>query len=203
MRPRSLAVIASFAALLTAAPAYAGPTTYTWSPASGGTVNDSSITFGANESGNEKAKATAYQISSLSAGSSFATATLARYPGGLGLTISNEAAQPPTRALDNRTGSTNGRYELLLVQFDNANYRNMGFQIGWSQSDSDMQVWVGDAAAGLSLSGSNGACGRSCDFTELGLLGLGRAPTFQNAALGTAQTVGGALTGRYLLTVSR
>lgn len=205
MRTRSLAVIGSFAALLMAAPAHAAAT-FTWNTTSGGTVNNSStMTFGSTQNANEKAKVTAYQISSLSAGSSFSTATLAQYSGGLGVTSTNETTQSPNHSLDNSTGGSNGRYEFLLVEFDSANYKNMGFQIGWKQSggDSDMQVWVGNAAAGLNLAGNNGACGGSCDFTELGLLGFSQVQTFTNVALNTTQTVGGALTGRYLLIANR
>jgi hypothetical protein len=203
MRTRSLAVIASLGAMLMAEPVHAAAT-YTWnteSPA-GTVVNSSTMTFNAAQNASEKIKVTAYQISSLSAGSSFSTATLSQYSGGLGVTSTNETTSSPNHSMDNSTGGAggiNGRYEFMLVEFDSANYKSMGFQIGWSSNDSDMQVWVGNAAAGLNLAGSNGACGGSCDFTELSLLGFSAVQTFTDVALNTTQTVGGGLQGRYLL----
>src|SRR5262245_20858730 len=82
----SLAIVASFAALLLAAPANAAAT-YTWTTDSGGTVNNSNtMTFGSNQNVNEKVKVTAYQIGTLASGGAFATAGLAQYSGGLGVT---------------------------------------------------------------------------------------------------------------------
>lgn len=216
MRIRSLAVIASLAASLMAAPAMAD-VTYSWNAASGGQVNSSSqMTFGATQNANEKIKVRAYQIGTLAAGGAFAAAGLAQYSNGLGVTSTTvssgktETTNSPQHAMDNdvrTSGGLNctdncGSYEFLLVEFDSANYKNLGFKIGWKQNDSDMQVWVGNAAAGLDLS-SNATCGASCDFTELGLLGFSQVQTFPDVALNSTQTVGGQLTGRYLLIANR
>lgn len=199
---RFLAVMGAFAASVMVAPAQAA-VTYTWNTASGGSVlNSSSMQFSSTQDSNEKIKVTAYQISTLSAGSAFSTAGLVQYGGGLGITSTNETTTSPNHSMDNQTGGTNGiygRYELMLVEFDSATVKNMGFQIGWSSNDSDVQVWVGNAAAGLNLAGSNAACGGSCDFTELSSLGFSSVQTFTNVALNTTQTVGGGLSGRYLL----
>lgn len=200
MRTRSLAAIASLAASLMAAPAIAA-TTYTWDT-NGNSGPNSQLTFSSAENPNEQIKVRAYQISSLSAGSNtFQTASLYQYSGGLGITSTGENGTSPNHAIDNSTSS--GRYEFLLVEFDSNKYTNMGFQIGWSQNDSDVQVWVGDAAAGLNLASGNACNGGACDFTELGLLGFNNTQTFTDVPLDTTKTVSGQITGRYLLIAGR
>ena len=187
MRARSLTVIVSLAALM-AVPAAAAPMTYVWSTAPTGTVNDSSsITFGASDNTNEKAKITAYQISSLSPGSSFSSATFARYPGGLGGTSANEPAQSPSRSLESRTTAVEGRYEFVVAELDNA-------RIAWTQNEPDGPIAVGNAVTGFTFAGSNSVCGAACDFTELGLLGGGSVK--QGIVLSITRPVASSLMGR-------
>lgn len=171
MRTRSLVVAVSVAAFLTVAPAFAAAT-YTWD--TNGPNNE--LTFSSGETPNEKIRVRAYQISTLSAGgNTFQTALPYQNTGGLGITSTGENGMSPNQAIDNRTSS--GRYEFLLVEVDGNKYTSMGFQIGWSQNDSDIQVWVGDAAAGLNLASGTACSGGACDFTELDLLGFGLSPT--------------------------
>jgi hypothetical protein len=200
MRIRSLAVIASFAAALLAAPAFAA-TTYTWNTFSpGGTAFSQSGSGAGNQYtftwGTESVKVRAYSLDNLTS-ATFQTATVGLYDHGLGVTYQGESTTSPNHALDNV-----GKFDFLLVEFDGPT-SNLGFQIGWkngSTGDTDVQVYVGTAAAGLNLT-SNGACGGSCDFTELGLLGFGSAQTFDNVALDTTKNVSGQ--GRYLLISGR
>ena len=190
MRARSLAVIVLLAAPMMAGPASAAPMTYVWSTAPTGAVNDSgSITFGSNDSANEKAKIPAYQISSLSPGSSFSAATFARYPGGVGVASPNEASQSPTRPSGGRASPLQGRYEFVVAELDNAG-------IAWTQNEADAPISAGSAVADFTFSGSDANCGAPCDFTELGLLGHGPAKTFPAVTLNATRPVAAALVGR-------
>jgi hypothetical protein len=197
MRTRSVAVIASLAASLMAAPAFADAT-FTWNTKDNGsyTGNSSQYTFSANGNPNEKVKVRAYSLSGLTTSSTFQNSSVGVYSGGLGVTSSGESGSPQ-HAVDN-----SGRYDFLLFEFDNSNYKNFGFQIGWKDTDSDVQVWVGDAAAGLNLTNA-AACNSSCDFTDLGLMGFNAPETFDNVALNTTKSVSGQLSGRYLLVAGK
>jgi hypothetical protein len=154
MRARFLG--AAVAASLLAGPAHA-TTAYTWDTTGSYTASNDSLVFSA-ENPSEKVKRRAYQISTLSAGRSFTTATLTQYSRGLGITSTNETTSP-TRAIDNDASSpSSGRYEFLLVEFDGANDKNMGFHIRWKQNDPDREVWLDNAAAGLNLT-NTAVCG--------------------------------------------
>jgi hypothetical protein len=198
MRVCSLAVIATLAAAVMAAPASAA-VTYTWDTTGSFTTSNGSMVFKSQQDPNVTIKVRAFQISSLSAGAAaFQAATLDDYPGGLGVTSTNEVTTSPHHALDNDRNS--GRYEFILVEFDKK-YTDLGFEIGWRQNDSDMQVWVGDAAAGLNLASGTACGGGACDFTELSTLGFSAAQTFTNVAVGDTKTAAGQ--GRYLLISTR
>lgn len=150
MRIRSLAVSGALAASLLAGPAHA-VVTYMWGTTGRDTTNNGPLVF-SGERPNETVKRRAYQISTLSAGGAFATATLTQYSGGLGITSTDETTRSPNRGIDNDASSPSAaRYEFLLVEFEGANNKTLGFQIHWKQDDPDVQVWVGDAAAGLNL----------------------------------------------------
>jgi hypothetical protein len=196
MRTRSLAVIASFAASLLAAPAFAD-VTYTWNTKSPGgssySGNGSQYTFTSN---GETVKVRSYSLSGLTTSSTFQTSTVGIYDGGLGVTSNGESGSP-NHAVDNV-----GRFDFLLFEFESADFTNFGFQIGWKSGDSDIEVWVGNAAAGLNLTNS-GLCSGSCNYEDLDNMGFGPSQTFSNVALNTTQSVSGSLSGRYLLVSGR
>jgi hypothetical protein len=202
MRIRPVAIIATLAASLIAAPAFAD-VTYTWStkspggsnPVQNGSGHGNQYTFTSN---GETLKARAYSLSGLGAGTNFAASTVNIWDGGLGVYSPSEPSGSPNHAVDN----VGGRFDFLLFEFDSANYKDFGFQIGWKQTDADIQAWVGNGAAGLNLT-NNVACGGSCDFTELGLLGFSAPQTFDNVPVNSTRSVSGQLSGRYLLISGR
>jgi hypothetical protein len=154
MRARFLT--AAVAASLLAGPAHA-TITYTWDTTGSYATSNGSLVF-SSENPSEKVKRRAYQISTLSAGRSFTTATLTQYSGGLGISGTNETTSPK-HAIDNDASSpSSGRYEFLLVEFDGANDKNMAFQIRWKQNDFDREVWLDNVAAGLNLT-NTAVCG--------------------------------------------
>lgn len=192
--------MASLAAAIMAAPASAA-VTYTWDTTGSYSGNSSQMTFSAGQNSNVKVKLRAYQISTLSSGSNtFQTASLYQYSGGLGISSQSELTSSPQHAIDDSTSS--GRYEFLLVEFD-GKYKEMGFEIGWWDNDSDVQVWVGDAAAGLNLASGTACNSGACDFTELNLLGFTHTESFTNVPVDSTRNVSAQVTGRYLLIAGR
>lgn len=192
--------MASLAAAIMAAPASAA-VTYTWDTTGSFSGNSSQMTFSAGQDSNVKVKLRAYQISTLSSGSNtFQTASVYQYSGGLGISSQSESTSSPQHAIDNSTSS--GRYEFLLVEFD-GKYKDMGFEIGWYDTDSDIQVWVGNAAAGLNLASGTACNSGACDFTELNLLGFTHTESFTNVPVDSTRNVSGQVTGRYLLIAGR
>lgn len=176
MRIRSAAVIGSLAAALLAAPAMAD-VTYMWNTETGGstvTGNSSQYTF---TSGGETVKVRAYSLSGLTTSSTFQAASIGIHGGGLGVQNSNESTSSPNHAVDN-----SGSFDFLLFEFESGNFKNFGFQIGWSSTDSDVEAWVGNAAAGLNLT-SSGLCSGSCNFEDLDNMGFGPSQTFSNVPL--------------------
>jgi len=201
MRTRSLALIASLAASLMAAPAMADAT-YTWNTYSpGGSTNSVSGSGAGNQytftSGSSSIKVRAYSLDNTTS-ATFQTATVGLYDHGLGVTYQGESTASPNHAVDNV-----GKFDFLLIEFDGP-LKNLGFQIGWkngSTGDTDIQAWVGTGAAGLNLAGSTACSGGPCDFTELASLGFGSTQIFNDVPLDTPKSVTGQ--GRYLLISGR
>jgi hypothetical protein len=195
MRFRSAAAIASLAGALFATPAFAS-VTYTWNTESGGspvTGNSSQYTFTSGES----VKVRAYSLTNLTT-STFQAAGIGIYGGGLGVTYTGESTTSPNHAVDNV-----GKFDFLLFEFESANFSNMSFQIGWKDTDSDIQAWVGGGAAGLNLTNSGLCTGGTCNFDDLDDMGFSAPETFDNVAIDTTKNLTGSLTGRYLLLSGR
>jgi hypothetical protein len=196
MLTRKIVLGVGLALPLLSAPAWAAPS-YTWNTT--GDNSGSQLQFSASGYPSELVKVRAYSIGGTSSGNNFTAEQVNLYSGGLGVrTIStspDESSSSPQHATDN-----SGRFEFLLFEFDSAKYKLTGFEIGWKDTDADIQVWVGGTStAGLNLAGSNTACGGSCDFTELGALGFVQAGTYDDVQTNTLKSVTTNTTGRYVL----
>ena len=197
MRIRFAAVIGSLAASLLAAPAMAD-VTYTWNTETGGSSYTGSASQYTFSSGGESVKVRAYSLGGLTTSSTFQTSSVGIYDGGLGVhnTATGDSGSP-NHAVDNVS-----RFDFLLFEFESDDFKNFQFQIGWRSGDSDVEVWVGNAAAGLNLTNS-GLCSGSCNYEDLDNMGFGPSQVFNDVPLNTTQSVSGALTGRYLLVAGR
>lgn len=196
MSIRKLVLGACLALPLLSAPAWAAPT-YTWNM--DGSGSGSQLQFSASGYPSELVKVRAYSLGGTSSGNNFAAEQVNLYSGGLGVrttsTSPDESNSSPQHATDN-----SGRFEFLLFEFDSTAFKATGFEIGWRDTDSDIQVWVGGTStAGLNLAGSNVACGGSCNFSELGALGFVQAGTYDDVQTNTLQTINTGTTGRYVL----
>jgi hypothetical protein len=194
MSIRKYVLGACLALPLLSATAWAAPT-YTWNTT--GNNSGSQLQFTAGYP-SELVKVRAYSINANLGSYTFQSATVGLYSGGLGVTSNGEGG-PPQHAVDNV-----GRYDFLLFEFDTDNFKATGFEIGWKDTDSDVQVWVGGTpSAGLNLAGSNGVCGGTCTFSELTNLGFVSAGTFENVQINSQQSISTNTTGRYVLIAGR
>jgi hypothetical protein len=193
MSIRKLVAGVCLALPLLSAPAWAAPT-YSWNT-TGNDPSSSSLQFSASGYPSELVNVRAYYVSTSLGNNTFQTATLGLYSGGLGVSSGGESGSP------NHAVDTSNRYDFLLFEFDTDNFKATGFEIGWEENDSDVQVWVGGpTTAGLNLaSGSNAACGGTCTFSELDNLGFVTAGTFNNVDVNELQTINTSTTGRYVL----
>jgi PEP-CTERM motif len=197
MSIRKLALGVCLALPLLSAPAWAGPT-YTWNTT--GDNSGSQLQFSASGYPSELVKVRAYSVGGTSSGDNFTAEQVNLYSGGLGVrttsTSPDESSSSPQHSTDN-----SGRYEFLLFEFDSTAFKATGFEIGWKDTDADIQVWVGGtSAAGLNLASANAACGGTgCDFTDLGALGFVAAGTFENVQTNTFNAINTNTTGRYVL----
>jgi serine-aspartate repeat-containing protein C/D/E len=72
-------------------------------------------------------------------GGNWATAYLASYSGGLGVTDTSEDGSTPNHAIDN----VGGRDNYILFEFNKTVLLDKAF-LGWVSGDSDVQVWIGN-----------------------------------------------------------
>jgi hypothetical protein len=195
MSLRKLVVGVCLALPLLSAPAWAAPT-YTWYT-TGDDPSSSSLQFSASGYPSELVTVRAYSLNANLGSYSFQTATLGLWDGGLGV-ISSADSGSPNHAVDN-----SGRYDFLLFEFDSANFKATGFDIGWWENDSDVQIWVGGGSStGLNLAGATTCAGGTCNFSELDDLGF--LPSNANDGVynnvGTNFTsINTSTTGRYVL----
>jgi protocatechuate 3,4-dioxygenase beta subunit len=113
-----------------------------------GTCLDLELTGGAN-SGNSAGNIRTYTMNGLSvnasafsrtdSGGTWATAYLASYSGGLGVTDTSEDGATPNHAVDN----VGGRDNFILLEFNKTVLLDKAF-LGWVSGDSDIQVWIGN-----------------------------------------------------------
>ncbi|MCP5264387.1 MAG: PEP-CTERM sorting domain-containing protein [Rhodoferax sp.] len=89
-------------------------------------------------------KGTAFSVSTSSSGSTFATAALTDWSGGLG---AGGESSSPDHAIDN-----NGRVELIAFDFGASSIALTGLTAGWWSGDSDFSLlrWTGSTAPNLS-----------------------------------------------------
>jgi MYXO-CTERM domain-containing protein len=196
MSIRKLVIGACLALPLLSAPAVAAPT-YTWTlGTSGSSSSASEMSFSASGYPSELVKVRAYSLAGTSSSNNFSAQTVTRWDGGLGVRTAGESTGSPQHATDN-----SGNLEFLLFEFDSANFKATGFEIGWKDTDADIQVWVGGGSApGLNLAGSsNAACGSACNFSELSALGFVLAGTYENVQANQFQAINTNTTGRYVL----
>jgi hypothetical protein len=186
-----LAAVAALAALAAAQPAAAD--TYSWTFSGNGSILYNQGIFGSNEDPGVQVTVRAYSTAD-NAGTGDFQAAQFKIWNGIGVRAPGEDTGVPQHSTDN-----NGRNELLLFEFASSLYVPDAFSIGWWQTDADIDVWIGDGAAGLNLTT---ACGGACSFAELsGVLGFTALPTFENVQSMPGQTgqTGSAYAGRYLV----
>lgn len=156
----------------------------------------SQLTFDALGSATEDIFVRGYYSTNTNGTGAFDTGYVQNWSGGVGVWASDDSGSPQ-HAVDN-----NGKDNFLLVEFDNPNYLLTAFQIGWYQSDADIEVWVGGADLGdnFSLEDSGGLCTNACDYTDLAALGFTKiTPVFQNVVVGSWVTVNTDVTGQYVI----
>lgn len=186
-----LAAGTALAALVAAQPAAA--TTYSWTFTGDGSILYSQGTFGSNEDAGVQVTVRAYSTANDSGTGDFQAAQFKIW-NGIGVRSPGEDTGVPQHSTDN-----NGRNELLLFEFASSLYVPTAFSIGWWQGDADIDVWIGDATAGLNLTT---ACSGACSFAELStVLGFTALPTFEDVQLapGQAGQTGSTYAGRYLV----
>lgn len=198
--------IAASAVFVAAAALQARADVYTWDFSStyqisqtGNTSFGNTRTFDAVGASTETVIVRAYATSGNDLTGAFVTAYVGLYDGGLGISNPSESPTPPATS-PNHAIDNNGRDDFLLMEFDDPNHLFTGFQIGWMNSDSDVQVWVGGpTASGFSLASSSVTCGGACDPEDLAALGFVPLAVFENVALNTMQNVMTTISGRYVL----
>jgi hypothetical protein len=117
--------------------AHAGPS-YTWNTTGGFAPTYSKIF--PSTAGNEPIKATGYSTRFSDGSGKFLRQQIVGWGGGLGVKSANGSGEnsSPNHATDN-----NGPDELIVFEFDDANYEPTGFRIGWKSGDADIRVWIG------------------------------------------------------------
>jgi hypothetical protein len=116
--------------------------------------------------------------------------TLAGWAGnGLGVKTGSETS--PNHAIDN-----NGADEVIVLQFDSANFSADFFQLGWRNNDADVRIWMGGGDAPIDFSNVciSGPCAGGQTLSSLGFTSM----LFNNVPIDTAQAIFG-LAGRYIV----
>ncbi|MES2353895.1 MAG: hypothetical protein V4568_05695 [Pseudomonadota bacterium] len=165
------------------------------SAVSTGNASVNALTF---NSGGHNLKVSAYCSGNSDGSGAFGAAHVQQYSGGLGIDSNgsaicsgDSASSSPEHAVDNHD-----KDNFLLFEFDSV-MSAQAFQLGWLQTDSDVQVWYGpnSGAAGLNLSG---ACVSGCANT-FSSLGFGTTQTFNDVAINTSKTLAPATGSRYVV----
>lgn len=161
----------------------------------GSSSAQSQLTFDAVGTATEDIKVRGYFASNANGTGAFDTGYVQNWSGGVGV-LANDDSGSPQHSVDN-----NGKDNFLLIEFDDPNYLLTAFQIGWYQSDSDIEVWVGGADLGdnFSLEDSGGLCTNACDYSDLAALGFTKVSVFYNVVVGSWVTVNTDVTGQYVI----
>lgn len=150
-------------------------------------------------SGGHTLKVSAYSSTNTDGTGVLANAWMQRYSGGLGVAncisgFSCNETSSPNHSVDNT-----GKNDFVLLEFDSV-MSAKAFQIGWKQTDADVQLWTGSAsaAAGLNLATAN-ACVSGSGCTTLASLGFTALPTFNDVAVGATNNIAAPNNSRYVL----
>ncbi|MBA2690012.1 MAG: hypothetical protein H0U63_04335 [Burkholderiales bacterium] len=114
--------------------------------------------------------------------------------GGLGVSSGGDntvCGQDSNPAID-----TEGRDNFVLFEFDTFMFAK-DFQISWSNTDADIQVWFGPPSGGAGLD-LTGACVSGCG-TTLATLGFSPLSRFNNVPTDTPQAINATTQSRYVV----
>ncbi|TAK90214.1 MAG: hypothetical protein EPO06_09515 [Burkholderiaceae bacterium] len=158
-----------------------------------GTVYDSASVV----AGGHTLSMRAYASTDSNGAAAFTKAYIGTYGGGIGVSNCYDGSSgcneltSPDHAID-----SNGKHDFLLLEFDSV-VSAQAFQIGWSDTDSDVELWTGSAsaAAGLDLTG---ACVSGCVKT-LTSLGFSAGTNHEGVAVDTNTAINPLSNSRYLL----
>lgn len=142
-------------------------------------------------SGGEVVNAYGFSTGSSDGSGKFLKQTLTLWDGGLGIKTSGSSneSSSPNHAADNE-----GKDELFVFEFSDADYIATGFQIGWrGDAKPDIRVWIGGDEA---IDFTN-ACFVGCANT-LSSLGF-TSFLFENVNTNTTQSLVDGLSGKYLI----
>lgn len=149
--------------------------------------------------GGHTLKVTAYSSANTDGTGTLANAWMKRYSGGLGVAncISGTGCtetSSPNHSIDNA-----GKNDFVLLEFDSV-MSAKAFQIGWKNTDADIQLWTGanTAAAGLNLATAN-ACVSGSGCATLASLGFTALPVVNDVAVGANNVITPPNDSRYVL----
>ncbi len=158
----------------------------------------SQLSFDAVGPATDDIKVRGYYTADASGSGAFKTGTVAKWSGGVGIYASDDSGSP-NHAIDNK-----GKDNFLLVEFDDPNYALTAFRIGWMDTDSDVEIWIGgnDLGPGFSLKSSVAPCAAgssACEYADLGALGFTKIGVFENVVVNSWTATNSDVTGRYVI----
>ena len=130
-------------------------------------------------------------------------ARIATYGGGIGIANNNSSdtaseGSAPEHAIDN-----NGVKDLLVFELPAGAWDPESFTLGWLDTDSDVQAFIGGASLGAGYDFRNvcfsGCTGSVQTLTSLGFSEIGSGDGFVNVPVNTATSFNTTSTGRYLI----
>ena len=195
--------------------AFAGAFQFDWNttPAGNDVRNSTSqITFTTSDGFGHTAvmKARAYATSGTNGSGDFVSRNLGIYSGvapetgGLGVDSGGTGTVDPNTSPDHSMDNV-GPNDVILFEFDAANYNPTSLTIGWKNLDSDLQVWIGGGGLGSGLNLTSAVpCAGACSVAELAGLGFTLLTTgLDDLALNTPRALNTNLTGRYMIVAGR
>ena len=194
MKNRLLSAVVAVSALCASAGVNAANYTWNLTGADAGYLTSINTT-----NGGHALKVTAYSSAGTDGTGAMSNAWLQRYSGGLGVANCISGASCNETASPNHSVDNAGKNDFVLLEFDTV-MSAKAFQIGWKQTDADIQLWTGSssAAAGLNLATAN-ACVSGSGCTTLASLGFTALPTFNDVAVGATNNIVAPNNSRYVL----
>lgn len=158
----------------------------------------SQLSFDAVGPATDDIKVRGYYSTNSNGTGAFETGSVAMWSGGVGIYASDDSGSP-NHAIDNK-----GKDNFLLVEFDDPNYALTAFRIGWMDTDSDVEIWIGgnNLGPGFSLNSNHSICAPGpdpCEYADLGNLGFTKVGVFENVVVNSWTAVSGNPTGRYVI----